>query len=268
MDTSRGVHRGFALWCFVVLSHVHHTHTQYAYGLINSSIDEVCAIQKRIVEFCRSKEDRVAFILGVTNHWVTLVVEKRRKSSLHAFYLDSNNEPVLIATNSQLRTLVETREQKYIKRKGLPYTTWKRNVLYQSFVDQRDIAELLVRCVSQETDIRGEMSKQMWNKLLDSFYEHVNVRDGDHDLFVACLVEWIEQHYPTKAIHDEPIQLLTCYHQLLDKTTLRRLREWVIVCELYSIHTSQVGIDIIEVFYSIIDKIKVIINYQWLDTSQ
>jgi hypothetical protein len=210
------------------------------------------------MELLQSKEDRLAFILGVTNHWVTMVVEKTRKSSLHVFYLDSNNEPVLMATESQLQALVEAREQKYMKRKGISYSDWKRNVLYQSFVDQRDIVELLVRCVSGESDLRGELTKQAWKKLVDSFYESVTVRDGEDDLFLASLVQWIEQHYPTSVIHKHHIDLLERYHQLVDKATLLRLHQWVRDCEQHV----QTGLDIIEPFYSILDKIKVLNSVQ------
>ena len=232
--------------------------SQYAYGLIQSSTEEVCAIQKRILELHQSKDDRLAFILGVTNHWVTMVVEKRRESSLHIFYLDSNNEPVLMATETELQTLVKAREQKYMKRKGIPYSDWKRNVLYQSFVDQRDIVELLVKCVSGEADLRGELTKQAWSKLVDSFYESVIVSDGEDDLFLASLVQWIEQHYPTSVIHDHHVELLKCYHQLVDKATSMTLQQWIRDCERYSIK-KQTGLEIIDSFYSILDKMKPIL---------
>ena len=216
------------------------------------------------MELCQSKEDRLAFILGVTNHWVTVVVEKRRESGLHVFYLDSNNEPVLMATESQLQTLVKAREQKYMKRKGIPYSDWKRNVLYQSFVDQRDVVELLVRCVSGESDLRGELTKQAWKKLVDSFYESVSVRGGDDDLFLASLVQWIEQHYPTSVVDKHHIDLLKHYHQLVDRATSLRLQQWIRDCEQY-LNRSQTGLDIIQPFYSVLDKMKVILFKKFND---
>ena len=187
-----------------------------------------------------------------------MVVEKRRESSLRIFYLDSNNEPVLMATETELQTLVKAREQKYMKRKGIPYSDWKRNVLYQSFVDQRDIVELLVRCVSGEADLRGELTKQAWSKLVDSFYESVSVSNGENDLFLASLVQWIEQHYPTSVIQNHHIELLECYHQLIDKATSFRLQQWIRDCEQYSTN-NQTGLDIIESFYSILDRMKLIL---------
>ena len=234
-------------------------HTQYAYGLIQNSTEEICAIQKRILELDQSREDRLAFILGVTNHWVTLVVEKTSESGLHAFYLDSNNEPVLMATESELRRLVEAREEKHVKRKGAPYSDWKRNVLYQSFVDQRDIVELLVGCVSRETDLRGELTKQNWSKLLDSFYECVSVRDGENDLYLASLVQWIEQYYPTKVILDHHTQLLERFQHLLDEATSLRLQQWIDNCEQYSTD-KPTGVEFVESFYFIVDKIKKILK--------
>ena len=207
------------------------------------------------MELRQSKEDRLAFILGITNHWVTVVVEKRRESSLHVFYLDSNNEPVLMATEAELQTLVKAREQKYMKRKGIPYSDWKRNVLYQSFVDQRDIVDVLVRCVCGEADMRGELTQQAWSKLVDSFYESVRVSNGEDDLFLASLVQWIEQHYPISVIHKHHVKLLECYHQLVDEATSLRLQQWIADCEQHSIN-KQTGLDIVESFYSILDQLK------------
>ena len=184
-----------------------------------------------------------------------MVVEKRRESSLHAFYLDSNNEPVLMATETELQALVKARKQKYMKRKGIPYSDWKRNVLYQSFMDQRDIVELLVRCVSGETDLRGELTKQTWSKLVDSFYECVSLRDGEDDMFLATLVQWIEQHYPISVILDHHIKLFECYHTLLDKAISLKLQQWIRDCEQYS-QGNPTGVDIVESFYSIVAKIK------------
>ena len=219
----------------------------------------MCAIQKRILELRQSQEDRLAFILGVTNHWVTIVVEKRVKSRLHVFYLDSNNEPVLMATETELQTLVKAREQKYMKRKGIPYTDWKRNVLYQSFVDQRDIVELLVKCVSGEADLRGELTKQAWSKLIESFYESVSVSDGDDDLFLASLVQWIEQHYPTSVINKHHLKLFERYHQLVDKATSLRLHKWIRDCDQY-LTNKQTGLDVTEFFHDILDKLKTILS--------
>ena len=222
-------------------------------------MEEVRATQKRIFKLHQSKEDKLAFILGVTNHWVALVVEKTRESGLHTFYLDSNNEPVLMATENQLKRLVKAREEKRIKRKGVPYSDWKRNVLYQSFVDQRNIVDLLVRCVSQETDLRGELTKQTWSKLLDSFYESVSLMDGECDLYLASLVQWIEQHYPTKVILSHHTKLLEHFQYLLDKETALRLEQWISDCQQYSTN-KQTGLEIVESFYSIVHKIKEILN--------
>ena len=184
-----------------------------------------------------------------------MVVQKRKENGLHTFYLDSNNEPVLMATETELQALVKAREQKYMKRKGITYSDWKRNVLYQSFVDQRDVVELLVRCLSGKADLRGELTKQTWSKLVDSFYECVSMKDGEDDLFLASLVQWIEQHYPISVVLDHHIKLFECYHQLLDKATSLKLQQWIRDCGQYS-KGNQTGVDIVESFYSIVDKIK------------
>ena len=50
---------------------------QSAYGFVQNSFSEVCAIQQKIDEFVSSSiPSHLVFILGVTNHWVTLLAYK------------------------------------------------------------------------------------------------------------------------------------------------------------------------------------------------
>lgn len=216
---------------------------------------EVCAVQQRISKLQQSPEDQVVFILGVTNHWVTLVVHKNKYSGVCAFYLDSNNEPVLMATETQLKSLVHSREVKHIKRKGQPYSQWKKKVLYQSFVDQRDIVNLLVRCVSGETDLRGELTAQSWTKLLDSYSQLVGGKTGDSDLHLVSLIEWLEGHYPTQVISSRHFKMLSQFHPHMDKAVLVQIHKWSKECTQHS-NEKNCGLENVRLFYSIVEKIK------------
>lgn len=194
----------------------------------------MCAVQQRILKFLQSQEDWLVFILGVTNHWVTLVVHKSKENGVTVFYLDSNNTPVLLASETHLEGLVQAREVKYAKRKGKPYSQWKRKVLYQSFEDQRDVVNLLVRCVSGEKDLRGELTTQSWSKLLDSYYQHVGRRGDDADLHLASLIEWLEDHYPSKVIHSHHLNILSQFHPHMAKEVLVRIHQWSKDCDNHS----------------------------------
>lgn len=209
----------------------------------------------------QSQEDQIVFILGVTNHWVTLVVQKTQQNHVCAFYLDSNNEPVLMATESELNDLVQVREDKHMKRKGQPYTHWKRKTLYQSFVDQRDVVNLLTKCVSGEKDLRGELVTRCWTKLLDSYYQSLGDKTDDPDLHLASLIQWLEQHYPTQIILSHHVEMLQRFHSLVDEATMLRLHIWLKNC---SQHTAvkQAGLENVESFYSIIDKIKTFLDQE------
>lgn len=233
---------------------------QYAYGLLQSNKEEVCAIQERISKMHRLPEDNLVFLLGVTNHWVTLFVHKSKENGISVFYLDSNNEPVLMASETNLRSLVQARENKHIKRKGHSYSPWKKKVLYQSFVDQRDVVEILVKCVSGKVDLRGEMAIQTWNKLLDSYdcvVKNSN-EDNNRDLLFARLIEWLQEHYPSKVIIDHHMEILRQFHQLMDKHVLLRIKEWINSCA--QLIPDACGLESLESFYLSIDKLKAFVD--------
>lgn len=231
---------------------------QYAYGLVQNSDDEVCAIQERILQLRQSSKDQLVFILGVTNHWVTLAVHKR-KENISAFYLDSNNEPVLMASEAHLEDLVQIREDKYTKRKGKPYSQWKRTVLYQSFVDQRDVVKLLTKCLSGEKDLRGELATQNWIKLLASYYQVVSEEGDDADSHLVSLIKWLEEHYPTQVILSHHIDMLSKFHEHIDKDVLGRIKKWLKDCS-HNSHEKHCGLDIVCSFYSLLDKIQVLLD--------
>ena len=233
-----------------------HMHTlQFAYGLLQNNEDEICAVQKRILKLRQSVEDHLVFVLGVTNHWVTLAV-KKRKESLCTFYLDSNNEPVLMAPGNMLERLVEIREEKYTKRKGQPYSDWKRKVLYQSFVDQRDLVDLLLKCVSGEKDLREELTIQNWTKLIDSFCQVVN---GDKDSHLAGLITWLQEHYPSSVLMSHHVEMLSQFHKHLNKDILLHIKKWAEDCSQHA-EEKQSGLENVEAFYSIVEKVLTIVN--------
>lgn len=193
----------------------------------------------------------------MTNHWVTLVVHKSIENGVTDFYLDSNNEPVLLASDTHLENLVQAREIKHTKRKGEPYSQWKRKVLYQSFEDQRDVVNLLVRCISGEKDLRGELTTQSWTKLLDSYYQHVGGRGDDPDLHLACLIEWLEDHYPSKIIHSYHLNILCHFHQHMAKEVLVRIDKWSKDCGNH-LKERDCGLENVVSFYSTLHAIMAI----------
>ena len=175
---------------------------QYAYGLLQDSVEHIRVVQDAVSLFVRGETNYLVFILGVTNHWVTLLAYRKCPEGIGLLYLDSNNEPVLLATETDIDKLVEAREQKYIKRKGVGYEPWKRNILRQSLCDQRDVVAVMSDCLQGTHTLSCEFVSSHWEKMLSNYREMVTTTVGDRDVHTVDLLCWLESGYSVRGLRD------------------------------------------------------------------
>lgn len=155
------------------------------------------------------------FILGVTNHWVTLYAYYRtqlaeqqsvsEREGLSLVYLDSNNVPVLGASDGEIDDLVTEREKKRVQIKGQGYSSWKRDVVKQAFCDQRDLVTLLARCLSGQQNLLQHALCRHWSVVLDSFEQHMASAVVDVDIFLPLLIQWLENHHQPNSLRDHQV---------------------------------------------------------------
>lgn len=233
---------------------------QFAYGLLQDSGDHLCAVQERIQLFVHSKaKDCLVFILGVTNHWVTLMAYKTSVRHIVVLYLDSNNEPVLLATIEDIKNLVEKRENKHITKKGVGYTPWKRNTLEQSLHDQRDVVSLLCDCLRGECDLRSELINSYWKRLVWSYRDHVTCPPESGDLYAVMLLNWLESHYSAHIISEHYIKMLIQVGtQFFNCQLLLEIQAWVSECN--NDQLTNTGISQLNHFSCAMQQLHIIIN--------
>ena len=271
---------------------------QYAYGCIQDAEHQVCAVQARITKFREAPAPtHLVFILGVTNHWVTLLVTKSRRGEqcetspaldsdnksrrgeqcetspvldsdntvhdrsasekISLIYLDSNNAPVLTASDVDLLGLVHKKEKERVQRKGKGWSEWKRGVVYQAFVDQRALVGMLADCLCDSGDLRGELLRVSWSRMLDSYDQSVGARlSGSEDtgLYVALLLHWLEGKYHPQTIRDTHLGML---HRLgpdwLGKKVRERVELWVQHCRR-KLEGYTTGLGLVDLFASVVNQ--------------
>ena len=152
--------------------------------------------------FVRGQVDHVILILGVTDHWVTLLAHRHHPTKIGLIYLDSNNEPVLLASESAIDQLVQAREKKRIERKGVGYENWKRNLLRQSLTDQRDVVQMLTECLHGSHSLPREYVSSHWERLLSGFRSKVKSTADDGDMHTLNVLSWLESEYSVKGFRD------------------------------------------------------------------
>ena len=190
---------------------------QFAYGCVQNHTDDVIKFQQTIerLRTRRSPHGHV-FILGVTNHWLTLYAYHRNQSAeqhpvskregLALVYLDSNNVPVLGASDEEIDDIVVEREKKRVQKKGQGYSSWKRDVIKQAFCDQRDLVTLLARCLSGQQSLLQHVLCRHWSVVLDSFEQHVAAGAVvGVDMFLPLLIQWLENHHQPNSLRDHQV---------------------------------------------------------------
>lgn len=253
---------------------------QYAYGCIQDTEPQVCAVQARITKFREAPAPtHLVFILGVTNHWVTLLVTKSRRGEqcetspalesdntvrersasekISLIYLDSNNAPVLTASDVDLLGLVHKKEKERVQRKGKGWSEWKRGVVYQAFVDQRALVGMLADCLCDSGDLRGELLRVSWSRMLDSYDQSVGARlsgSKDTGLYVALLLHWLEGQYHPQTIRDTHLGML---HRLgpdwLGQKVRERVELWIQHCRRM-LEGYTTGLGLVDLFASVVNQ--------------
>lgn len=148
------------------------------------------------------------FILGVTNHWVTVYAYHNKKHSkneptLSLLYWDSNNISILHSSDADIEIVVNEKEKEKVKRKGYGYKPWKRAVFRQSLSDQRDLVILLSECLSGEKAFKQCVLCGLWNSVLDSFEK--NVGEVEEDEFLSLLLQWLENDYLPSSLQNHQV---------------------------------------------------------------
>ena len=205
--------------------------------------------------------------MGVTNHWLSVLAYKTsseawvkaerkgldgmvREERFGVVYMDSNNVPILsmTASNTEIIEIVRKKEEERVWRKGKGYSEWKHGVIYQAFVDQRDLVHMLVQCLCGRTNLRREMVVAYWTRVLDSFDQHVGCafgQNGDCGLQMVLLLQWLESHY-----HPHTLRDMACNIHLLQGKIRERLVTWVQQCR--ELLMSPSGIDTIDIFSTVL----------------
>ena len=134
---------------------------EYSFGLLHRTIDQVITFDRQIKEFLALKVPAIFVIfVGVVNHWVTFIAQKKGKRALpdfsqvnykkgkkndHKFYLlDSSNFVHLDKTELELPELVMERVREKVQLGLKASSMFQVKMTIQSMYDQRAIFAKLV----------------------------------------------------------------------------------------------------------------------------
>lgn len=257
---------------------------QFSFGLLQDNFETICETQDKITSFVNntSSPAHLIFILGVTNHWLTLLAYKRKEAcpchhgnegcgSVHMLYMDSNNTPAISLCDEGIEDYVKEQEKKKKAVKGYGYQKWKRNVIKQAYIDQRTIVNRISRYISGEADMIEEVISEYVDKLLISFNTHIekSLISADPDFYIPLLLSWLEGQYPVKVLRDNLLPFIsnsTISHLMRRDENIKEdsvplplspLKDWASLnhSRLAGLSSNSFGIDQVDSFASLLSTI-------------
>eukprot|EP01129_Flabellula_baltica_P003654 TRINITY_DN1340_c0_g1_i2.p1 TRINITY_DN1340_c0_g1~~TRINITY_DN1340_c0_g1_i2.p1 ORF type:complete len:427 (-),score=76.54 TRINITY_DN1340_c0_g1_i2:41-1321(-) len=164
-----------------------------------------------------------SFVMGLTNHWLVIYVQKIG-DEVETLILDSRNNFVLEKSKEELTDVIIQRilkaGTKIEELKEDKYQQW-----VQSLVETRFLTELIHDCAIQKKKIKPFLVNYNVEGFLESFREHANSENDDE--FLMEFYQWLSDYFPPAIIEQNIVTLLDKYHDLLTEQTKNDLGSWL-----------------------------------------
>ena len=214
------------------------------------------------------------FILGVTNHWVTVIAyrnacTKQYSSEEECFswkmdpsdnypenrtgivYLDSNNVPVLSYNDEDISRHIEDAERREVEKTGNGFTEWHQ----QALVDQRQVVLTLARVLSGTIDLRSKLIQDYVDRMLESFESCVVKKmNGDLAMYLPLLMDWLESCHSANSLHKNLRSMLALANHV-HTGGLSHLCDWVRHNQTWLCGTEESGIESVDQFKAMLTNI-------------
>ena len=80
----------------------------YSFGQMNYNNQEIARLSSLFTDFSKHNNDAIfVILLGVTSHWVTIVLHKERRAGITLYLLDSSNLPILNCLPQEISALYD-----------------------------------------------------------------------------------------------------------------------------------------------------------------
>lgn len=183
--------------------------------------------QQESIDFFRTTRTEcvLGFMMGVTNHWVSLVAH-HIGGYREYFFLDSRNRPYLHFTEEQIVQLYEEIGQERVHLGKKPFTNWELTVAHQGVKDIQQSVRILMSCLVGQTTLPQVVVSCKVQHLLDNFDQMPG------DSFLDRLELFFEAGFPAKFIHDDYVVHFLSYPvAALTQENRNRLGAWVRKCD-------------------------------------
>ena len=198
----------------------------FQFGSLQMERGDVMKVQRAIDDFLVAKGEGVlGFMMGVTNHWVSLVAHC--VGGFREFvFLDSRNRNYLKFDEAAIVSLYETVQRERIETGRKPLNNWELTVAHQGVKDIQSAVHILMECLTGRTTLPQVVVTHKVQHLLQNFEETPG------DSFIEKLETFFRAGFPAKFIYDDYVAHLLSYPQsALSPPCKQRLSQWTHNCD-------------------------------------
>lgn len=174
-------------------------------SLKNSMLDKANALKLQTIfdQFQQLDNCSHAFLIGLSNHWATLFVNKvtfnvfnetigrfEKQTSIEYFYLDSRNDPILTPTEEDFKRLIKAYYDMKERVAGWPvdYRPWREQTYLQSLKDSGWIIDMLYQGINGKINFLSYYLDLIVEGILEKFHTYVPYQeDSNIDLLMSLL---------------------------------------------------------------------------------
>eukprot|EP01102_Stenamoeba_stenopodia_P006612 TRINITY_DN1826_c0_g1_i1.p1 TRINITY_DN1826_c0_g1~~TRINITY_DN1826_c0_g1_i1.p1 ORF type:complete len:455 (-),score=73.25 TRINITY_DN1826_c0_g1_i1:33-1397(-) len=190
----------------------------------------------------RSRESTFAhaFLLGVTNHWVSIVVIKTSKTTFEIFFMDSRNNRLLEVSDDDIWKLVDALMAESARQKQIQpssnYYTWlnpeqKRLYVFESMKACQMFANLLINALLGKKDIISALLELNLDGFFEIYEREVTPLSSfdslDKDTFFTKLLYWLENYMPPAVFETNLLRVLKELSTHISAQSRAKLLLWV-----------------------------------------
>merc|ERR1719498_47372 len=219
---------------------------QYAMGRPMLETESLLACQKAADSFVASPGPcHRCIIVGALSHWITIVVNKVPTASgataVEVLLFDSNNTPVLGASEAQLAEIAAAKAQE----RGWDPSSSKESYYRSSLRDRQAVVTLLARLFSGATDMRVEAVNGAVELMLADFestkeaivQDTTRTRDGSNASQTLSREEvelteseawhlWLRERQPPAVLRSGVLATVQRWGSFLSEPNRKMLRAW------------------------------------------
>jgi hypothetical protein len=225
---------------------------QYAMGRPMLETESLLACQKAADDFVANPGPcHRCVIVGALSHWVTVVINKvptgDQATAVEVLLFDSNNTPVLGASESQLAKIAAAKAEE----RGWDPSSSKESYYRSSLRDQQAVVTLLARLFTGATDMRAEAVNGAVERMLADFdltvkatmQDTTHLRDGSNASQQTLSSEggdsdawhlWLRERQPPAVLRSGMLATVQRWGSFLSELNRKALRAWAERALLFS----------------------------------